>query len=322
MKAIVLFSLIGMLLLFNCSNNQEAVVETISETQKEPSTKIELGEKLFFEDLLSLDESINCATCHIPEFAFADTTPFSIGIEGRLGKRNTPSAMNMHRDIFFYDGRAATLEKQAVFPIEDHLEMSLPIDEAISRLRSNSDYVKWFNEIYGEAITIENMTNAIAEFERSLETSNTPFDRYMAGDESAISESAKRGHNLFNADKSKCFDCHFGPDFTGDEFRNIGLYDEVKYKDKGRFNETNNALDLGKFKVPGLRNIAITSPYMHDGSFKTLKEVLEFYNDPYKFVEDPINLDSIMIKPLGLTNQELEDLENFLHTLTDDRFEK
>ena len=166
------------------------------------------------------------------------------------------------------------------------------------------------------------MTNAIAEFERSLESSNTPFDRFMAGDESAISESAKRGHEIFNADKSKCFDCHFGPDFTGDEFRNIGLYDTIKYNDKGRYNETNDEADLGKFKVPGLRNIAITAPYMHDGSFKTLREVLEFYNDPYKFIPNPINLDSIMIEPLGLSEGELSDLENFLLTLTDDRFSK
>ena len=320
MNKLILLVLIS-LLIASCSNNQGGVIEPINHLAIiAPTNKIELGEKLFFEDMLSLDESINCATCHIPEYAFADTTPFSIGVEGRLGKRNTPSAMNMQRDIFFYDGRASTLEKQAVFPIEDHLEMSLPIDEAIARLRKNTNYVKWFRDIYEEEITIENMTNAIAEFERSLETSNTPFDRYMNGDDSAISESAKRGHEVFNADRSKCFDCHFGPDFTGDEFRNIGLYDGVSYIDKGRFNETGDTSDLGRFKVPGLRNIAITSPYMHDGSFKTLKEVLEFYNDPYKFIAKPINLDSVMIEPLGLTNQELEDLENFLLTLTDDRF--
>jgi len=321
MKNLFSLGLLTLLLFSQCSNSEKGTIEPVVATEdKDPVDKVELGEKLFFENLLSLDESINCATCHIPEFAFADTMPFSIGVDGRLGKRNTPSAMNMQRDIFFYDGRASTLEKQAVFPIEDHLEMSLPIDEAIKRLRNNTNYVKWFKDIYNEEITIENMTHAIAEFERSLETSNTPFDRYMAGDEDAISESAKRGHDIFNADKSKCFDCHFGPDFTGDEFRNIGLYDEIKYNDKGRYNETNNDSDLGKFKVPGLRNIAITSPYMHDGSFKTLKEVLEFYNNPYKFVSNPINLDSIMIEPLGLSEQELVDLENFLLTLTDDRF--
>ena len=135
-----------------------------------------------------------------------------------------------------------------------------------------------------------------------------------------ISESAKRGHQLFVGQKAKCFDCHFGPDFTGDEFRNIGLYDGGRDNDKGRYNVTQDENDLGKFKVPGLRNVAVTAPYMHDGSFKTLREVLEFYNDPYKFVEHPINIDTLMIEPLGLTDQELTDLENFLLTLTDDQF--
>lgn len=303
------------------STEPESKNDEISIEDTEPKTSVELGELLFFDNKLSLDESINCATCHIPEYAFADTMPLSIGVDGRLGKRNTPSSMNMaSRSIFFYDGRAATLEDQAIFPIEDHLEMSIPIEAVIERLKKDSNYVKWFNTIYKEEITKENLAFSIAEYERSLETSNTPFDRYMGDDDNALTESQIRGHQIFLSQKSKCFTCHFGPDFTGDEFRNIGLYDELRYKDKGRFNVTNDKNDLGKFKVPGLRNVAITAPYMHDGSFKTLKEVLAFYNNPYDFVEHPINLDSIMIEPLGLTDQELVDLENFLISLTDDQF--
>lgn len=324
MRKLFLSGLIISTLLIQCTEEKKGKVEAVKNTDTAanvaPANKVELGEKLFFENKLSLDESINCASCHIPEYAFADTLPLSIGVGGSFGKRNTPSAMNMDRSIFFFDGRAATLEKQAVFPIEDHLEMSLPIDSAITRLRKDNDYVSWFKNIYNEEITVENMTNAIAEFERSLETSNTPFDRYMDDDEDAMTESAIRGHQIFLSNQSKCFDCHFGPDFTGDEFRNIGLYDEVSYKDKGRYNETNDENDLGKFKVPGLRNVAVTGPYMHDGSIKTLREVLEFYNDPYKLVPNPINLDSVMLEPLGLTEEELTDLENFLISLTDDRF--
>lgn len=288
-----------------------------------PASKAQLGERLFFEKKLSANGTISCASCHIPANGFADTAAFSKGVKGHLGKRNAPSCTNLSdRPHLFYDGRAATLEDQVRFPIEDTNEMALSIAVAVKRLKADKNYVQWFTKIFGTGPSEKNLKAAIAAFERTLETSNTPFDRYMNGDSTAISLSAQRGRELFMGAKAKCFDCHFSPDFTGDEFRNIGLYDGVTYKDAGRYDITKKKEDLGKFKVPGLRNVAVTAPYMHNGMFKTLGDVIDYYNEPAKTVAVPLNIDTLLMKPLGLTTQEKQDLVNFLQTLTDDRFKK
>jgi cytochrome c peroxidase len=287
----------------------------------EPKTAEQLGEKLFFEKSLSRNNSQSCATCHIPAFAFADTAALSLGAEGKRGKRNTPSAMNLaSRETFFYDGRAKTLEDQVHFPIEDALEMNTPMSEVVKRLNARPEYVRWFKKIYKQKPTAENIAQAIAAYERTLETSS-PFDDYMRERPHAMSESAIRGRAIFMDKKNKCFDCHFGPDFTGDEFRNIGLFDGKKWKDAGRFEVTKDSADLGKFKVPGLRNVAVTAPYMHNGQFRTLREVIDFYDKPETFVKGAINTDTL-IKPIGLTEQEKVDLENFMKALTDKQFAK
>ncbi|MEZ4804441.1 MAG: cytochrome c peroxidase [Bacteroidia bacterium] len=300
------------------------VISMAIKSSKQESVSInseDLGRKLFFEKALSLDSSISCASCHIPEFAFSDTVAFSVGVGGRIGLRNAPSVMNTaSRDLLFYDGRAKDLEDQVHFPIEDQNEMSVEYSEVINRLNADPEYVKQFTTVFGERPNAKNVAKCIADFERSLETSDTEFDDYMTDKPSSISESAIRGRELFLSDRAKCFDCHFGPDFTGDEFRNIGLYDEVTRKDKGRFAITKDSNDLGKFKVPGLRNIAVTGPYMHDGSFKTLEEVVNYYSNPYDFVENPIQMDSVMIKPIHFTEQEKQDLVSFLKALTDRQF--
>jgi cytochrome c peroxidase len=304
--------LIAVTCLAGCTGNQD--------TRVLPSSKEELGELLFHEKMLSQDNTISCASCHIPEFAFADTAALSSGVGGKKGRRNTPSAANMSaRSFFFHDGRAETLEQQAIGPIENPVEMNLPVDVAISRLNKDLFYLQSFKKIYGESANREHLSDALASFERTLETSDTPFDRYMHDEANAISEAAKRGHKIFN-EKGKCFDCHFGPDFTGDEFRNIGLYNEKELNDKGRFEVTGKKEDLGKFKVPGLRNIAVTAPYMHNGMFRTLKEVIDYYNDPSAFVHAPVNSDSLTSGKLNLTDSEKQDLLAFLESLTDKRF--
>jgi cytochrome c peroxidase len=280
--------------------------------------KVELGKLLFFDKQLSLDSSISCASCHIPEFAFSDTTALSKGVGGKLGLRNAPSVMNVKfRDRFFYDGRAKNIEDQVHFPVEDPLEMNLAFDEAVKRIASDPVYMEAFKRLYGEAPNRVNVANAIAEFERSLESSNTPYDDFMNEKPSTFSESAKRGMDVFLSDKAKCFDCHFSPDFTGDEFKNIGLYNGLDWNDPGRFKITGDSADLGKFKVPGLRNVGVTGPYMHNGRFKTLMEVIDYYDTPDKFVPNAINRDSTLSKPLNLTTQEKTDLLNFLLSLTD-----
>lgn len=296
-----------------CNSSEKGAV-------KEPTTKEELGAMLFSDPILSQGNQVSCASCHIPQYAFADTSATSKGVDGKMGTRNSPSVMNLSSRIFFFhDGRAESMEQQAVGPIENPVEMNLPISEAVKKVNENENYKKYFNKIYNGKATHENMIDAIVAFEKTLETSNSPFDRFMHGDTTAISESAKRGQQIFNV-KGKCFDCHFGPDFTGDEFRNIGLYNGKDLNDAGRSEITKNKSDIGKFKVPGLRNIAVTGPYMHNGMFKTLEEVIDYYNTPQQFVSGSINADSLLLKPLNLSVDEKSDLLAFLKSLTDDRF--
>ncbi|HLO69291.1 MAG TPA: cytochrome c peroxidase [Flavipsychrobacter sp.] len=285
-------------------------------------TKERLGEMLFFDPILSEDSSISCASCHKPAFAFADTSAFSKGVHGRLGNRNTPSAMNVSaRDFLFWDGRAASLEEQALGPIENPVEMNLKLSEAIKRLNRSKKYRNLFFTVYKTAPTTKTLASAIAAYERTLETSATPNDRWMNDEPNGMTDQQVRGRDIFRV-KAKCFECHFSPDFTGDEFRSIGLFNGTTHNDSGRYYVTQKPADIGKMKVPGLRNVAMTAPYMHDGSFKTLREVIDYYDNPHAKMPDGINRDSVLAKPLGLTEQDKQDLEAFLHALTDDRFTK
>jgi cytochrome c peroxidase len=292
----------------------------LSFSRLNPPTVEDLGARLFFDPILSEDSTISCGSCHLPAFAFADTTPFSKGVGGRTGRRNTQSITNMSsREHFFYDGRAATLEQQIMMPVLDSLEMRSSPTLIETRLRRHPEYAILFQQLFQLPPSTELVSQAIAAYVRTLETSNTPFDRYMRNKPNPMSAAAVRGRRIF-MNKGKCFDCHYTPDFTGDEFRNIGLYDEKTLKDKGRYDQTKDPTDLGKFKVPGLRNVAKTAPYMHNGMFKTLEEVIEYYDTPDKFVPNPINRDSLLAKPLELTDEEESDLKAFLEALTDDRW--
>lgn len=319
MFKIVLKGFAGLLILciISCSQgNDEKIL-------KEPSDKEQLGELLFHDSILSRDHKISCASCHKPEFAFADTVALSLGIDGIKGTRNTPSAMNMSaRNFYFHDGRSETLEDQAGGPMENPNEMDIPLSMIVKKLNIHKQYRAFFVKIFGKKATKENLTEALAAYERTLETNNTVFDNYINGkDTLSFSRSAQRGREIFNQ-KGKCFDCHFGPDFTGDDFKNIGLFNGKNLNDSGRFLITRDPEDIGSFKVPGLRNISVTKPYMHNGMFRTLKEVIDYYDMPDQFIPDAINRDTLLSKPLHLTAQEKKDLEAFLLSLTDYRFLK
>ncbi|RPD39524.1 cytochrome-c peroxidase [Chitinophaga barathri] len=298
-------------------------VTQVSFIQEEPADKAALGEILFSDPILSRTRTISCANCHLPAFAFADTLPVSHGVEGRKGVRNTPSAMNLSlQRSFFWDGRAKTLEEQALAPISNPDEMDLPLPEAIQRLNADTRYKAWFRKIFGGPPDSANLAAAIAAFERTLETSNSPFDNWKFSDDpSAVSDAAKRGFELFNG-KGKCVKCHFGADFTAQEFRNIGLFNARELNDSGRAIVVGNKEETGKFKTPGLRNVAVTAPYMHNGMFKELGEVINFYNEPDKFVTKAIGRDTILLRPLGLSEEEKKDLLAFLVSLTDKKFEQ
>jgi len=329
MKIALFFSVITTLFIANSPTLFPTVVQiSVEKAKNNPSlkniTEEKLGELLFNDPILSLDSSLSCASCHIKEFAFADTVPLSKGMNGSLGKRNAPSVMNSSaRESFFWDGRANSLEHQMHFPVQDGLEMALKFSEAVKRVSQNPFYTKAFQKVYHHLPDSALIVKAIATFERSLETYDSPNDRWMEDDTlngRGLTLQQIRGRNVFRSDKAKCFDCHFTPDFTGDEFLNIGLFNGQELNDSGRYLITKKMEDLGKFKVPGLRNVSVTAPYMHNGMFKTLKEVIDYYDNPAKFVKNPKNIDSRLAKPLGLSAQEKSDLEAFLRSLTDDQF--
>lgn len=285
-----------------------------------PEDPAQLGERLFFDPILSVDSTVSCASCHLPAFAFADTATVSRGVGGSLGRRNTPGITNMlSRSHFFYDGRAATLEQQVLMPIQDPLEMKASLPTLLKRLKKHPFYGPAFKKLNRRAPTEQDLAAALAAYVRTLETSDTPFDRWTQGKPGGMDAAAVRGRKIFMK-KGKCFDCHFSPDFTGDEFRNIGLYNGRDLHDTGRFAITGDSTDLGKFKVPGLRNVALTAPYMHNGMFKTLEAVIDYYDQPNLFQPHAIGRDTLLAQPLGLTTEEKMDLKVFLEALTDDRF--
>ncbi|MFM6925110.1 MAG: cytochrome-c peroxidase [Ferruginibacter sp.] len=297
-----------------------ATTAFFEEENADIQTKAGLGKKLFSEKILSKDSSISCASCHKPQFAFADTVAFSIGIQGKLTKRNTPSVLNMkNRPYYFWDGRASTLEDQSLMPIQNPDEMGLPIEEAVKRLNQSKEYRQLFQKIFNQKPDAKNLAAAFSAYEKTLETVDSKFDDWSNSIKN-LSASEERGRELFVGDKAKCFDCHRMEDFTTDDFKNIGLYDGKDLNDAGLFHITNKESDKGKFKTPGLRNVAVTAPYMHNGMFKTLEEVVEYYNNPQKFVADAINIDDALKSPLNLNEKEKKDLVNFLKTLTDKKY--
>jgi cytochrome c peroxidase len=309
---LLLFTIVVYLSSFVINNQQPGAIVS----------KAALGKKLFSEKILSKDSSVSCASCHKPAYAFADTAAFSIGVSGKLTQRNTPSVLNMkNRPYFFWDGRAASLEEQSLMPIQNENEMGLPISEAVERLNQSAEYKNLFLKVFKQKPSAKNLAAAFAAYEKTLETVDSKFDDW-SNNLKKITAAEERGRQLFVGDKAKCFDCHRQEDFTTDEFKNIGLYNGKELNDAGLHNITNKEIDKGKFKTPGLRNVAVTAPYMHNGMFKTLEEVVEYYNDPQKVVSNSINTDDALKKPLGLTEREKKDLVAFLKTLTDKKYRK
>ncbi|MDQ6481371.1 cytochrome c peroxidase [Dyadobacter sp. LHD-138] len=293
-----------------------------AQKEEEVLTKEGLGEKLFFDPVLSRGQVISCASCHIPAFAFADTAAFSIGDKGTRVARNSPALTNLSgRTDFFWDGRASSLEEQILGPLSAHDEMDLPVEQAVERLKKHDFYSAAFQKVFKTEVNQKNLLGAIAAFERTLETTDTPYDRYLDGDEKAMSESAIRGRILFIG-KANCATCHSGEDFTADRFKSIGLFNGKELTDTGRFKISKDSAHIGMFKVPGLRNVAVTAPYMHNAMFRTLREVVQYYNTPDKFISNSINRDLSLGSSLNLSDREVDDVVAFLEALTDDRFKK
>lgn len=275
--------------------------------------KIALGKQLYFDKRLSSDKTINCASCHEPSRYWADLTPLSKGVAHKPGKRNSPTILNSAYSVpQFWDGRALHLEKQAVGPVSNPLEMDLAMPKLLARLNAVPGYRKQFKAVFGTQATADNVAKAIASFERTIVNGNSPYDEYLRGNKKALSQSALRGMKLF-AGKTGCVKCHGGPYFSDSKYHNLGIgYSNGKYADVGRYDVTKKKQDMGVFRTPTLRNAAMTAPYMHDGSVKTLMEVISIYDRGG--VPNP-NLDH-GIKPLRLSGTEKADLVAFMKALT------
>lgn len=275
--------------------------------------KVELGRLLYFDRRLSLDGTVSCASCHDPRNAFADPRPVSIGVHGGRGTRNAPTVLNSAYSPFqFWDGRAASLEEQSLGPLTNPLEMANTDTGVEQTLRAIPGYGVRFQRAFGAAeINIDRVVMAISAFERTVLSGNSPYDRYKEGDANALTDQQFRGLGIF-VKKGQCSQCHVDPLFTDHQFHNIGVGVEGDSPDVGRFQFTGRQSDWGAFKTPGLRDVEKTAPYMHDGSLRTLEEVIDFYDrggTPNR------NLDA-RIGPLRLTPRDKKDLIAFLRALT------
>jgi cytochrome c peroxidase len=294
--------------------------------------KIQLGRLLFFEKMLSRDGSQACADCHKQADGFSDIRRFSVGVEKKLGTRQAMALMNLgwHQNGFFWDGRTATLREQALKPIQDPLEMNETLPNVIAKLSASQTYKDQFTRAFGApSVSAAKMGLAMEQFMLTMVSNNAKFDKFKRK-EVTLTDAEERGRALFFTEfdpigtqkGAECFHCHGGQNFTNDEFMNNGLDADAQMTDNGRMNVTKKTTDRAKFKVPSLRNIALTPPYMHDGRFTTLEEVINHYD---RGAKPSSTIDILMqynIQPngLGLTAQNKSDLIAFLNTLTDTDF--
>ena len=275
--------------------------------------KVELGRLLFYDKRLSKNDTIACVSCHMPDKGFTDRKRVSTGINNLKGDRSAPASINrVYSKGQFWDGRAETLEDQSIGPFVNPVEHGFKNhDEMIAKMRKIPGYRKLFQEVFGREIVIEDVGKAIASFQRTILSGNSAVDRFdLGGDEKALSESAQRGLELFRG-KARCTRCHSGFNFTDEKFHNLGIGWDNNTVDLGRYMVTKNAEDIGAFKTPTLREIARTAPYMHDGRFKTLEEVVNFYNQGG--IANPHQDNTII--PLELTEPEKQDLVAMLKSL-------
>ncbi len=262
-------------LLCSCTILFSAPIKPIPYEIKVDAKKVQLGKKLFFDPILSKDGTISCTTCHDLLNGGDDGLKFSFGIGGQEGNINSPTVYNAVFNFRqFWDGRAKDLKEQAEGPIENPVEMGHSMTGAVEILKKSNRYLEEFNHVYSDGITKDNIVDAIAEFEKALITPDAPFDRYLRGDKNAISQKAKDGYRLFES--KGCILCHHGVNIGGNFYNKFGIYEDVNSSNLGRYNITKREEDKYVFKVPSLRNIALTSPYMHDGRISTLNDAVEF----------------------------------------------
>jgi cytochrome c peroxidase len=270
--------------------------------------KVELGKQLYFDPRLSCDETVSCASCHDPKKGWSNGTPFATGVRNQIGGRSAPTIINAaYSELQFWDGRAFQLEGQALGPIQNPIEMDHKLDDCVAKLNKIPGYRQQFQKVFGTDVTPDNIAKAIASFERTILSGNAPFDKFKAGDKNALSAAAQRGMKVF-FNKGHCSACHIGGNFSDQSFHNIGVGMKAAKPDLGRYEVTKVAGDKGAFKTPTLREVGRHAPYMHDGSIKTLEEVVDHYD---KGGTANPQLDE-EIFPLKLTAEEKADLITFM----------
>ena len=275
---------------------------------KHTAEKVELGKQLYFDTRLSKDDTISCASCHDPKKGWSNGEAFATGVRSQVGGRSSPTIINSaYQELQFWDGRAKLLEGQALGPIQNPIEMDMKLEDVVAKLNKIAGYKKQFQKVFGTDVTSDGIAKAIAAFERTVLSGAAPYDRFKAGDTKALSETAQRGMKIFFG-KGHCSACHVGPNFTDGAFHNVGVGMDLEKIDVGREEHSKQGGDKGAFKTPTLREIARTAPYMHNGSHKTLEEVVEYY-DKGGTPNDTLDEE---IYPLKLTAEEKADLVTFL----------
>jgi cytochrome c peroxidase len=286
---------------------------TVPADNPQSSLKILLGKQLYFDTRLSKDNTISCATCHDPAKGWSDAGPTSTGIKGQKGGRRSPPVSNAaYAPLQFWDGRAQSLEEQAKGPVQNPIEMGNTHEAMLRSVQDIPGYVAEFEQVFGTSIvTVDMVAQAIAAFERTVVTTDSPFDRYVRGDEDALTKQEKKGLEVFNG-KGHCTACHWGGYFSDGRFHNLGVSPlDPSKPDPGRYAVTKDTADLGAFKTPTIRDVALRAPYMHNGSEKTLEDVVDLYNRGGRTGDPNI---SPLIVPLGLTIAEKKALVAFMTT--------
>lgn len=305
------------------SSGKKPIIEPLPDyfpTMKHPEgnelteARVQLGRHLFYDPVLSSDSTLSCASCHKQSLAFADSVPVSPGVQQRKGNRNAPTLGNVgFNPTVLFDGFLETLEKQILVPIQEHAEFDFNMIEIVKRLKKDPFYVKFAKKAYNREPDPFVVTRSISAFERTLVSYRSDYDKFLQG-KKKLSASAMRGKELF-FNKLYCSNCHNGFNFTDFSVQNNGLYERYP-GDSGRFRVTHLETDRDLFKVPSLRNISLTAPYMHDGSLPTLRDVIRHYASGGKQHKNK----SPIIQPFTLTEAEENDLIAFLESLTDRAF--
>jgi len=291
------------------------------------SPQVVLGKYLFFDPILSGSNQISCSSCHNPQTSWADKLTVPVGNDHLEGTRNTPSLLNVYaKTTLFWDGRATSLEQQALSPIEAHHEMNMKLTALVPKLKAMPGYRELFEKAYGDPdFSMPEIMQALGAFQRTLKSRRSRFDEFLDGNYSSLSDPELRGMHLFRT-KARCMNCHNGKFFTDDEFHNIGLtYYKRKYQDLGRYEYTKNPVDVGKFRTPSLRDVMNTDPWMHNGLFWNMTGLLNMYNSgmqmnsatPEQKAADPLYpVTDPLMRKLNLSKAEIQDLEAFLHAIT------